>query len=256
MHSVWYLAELCLCLLLSYMTLHHHFCMSAVLPVSIAVIMTLQQQQHRIIESCCDTVYMLYSCGPCATAAASLIDESHSHVMLCAQGSAPEVSGSEACDGYKASVSERHSDTTSDITQSEATAQKAQGRLLTCSPSLRSSAASTDDMLSPTTAQHLTNGFNGGFNNSTKLHSDLHSAFSGSAVTEHADGAEYLAETGRLRSGLGHVVQDAMRAGFSAEPHQRTLSPELGMCIAAADLNECCSQNLSVTDSCARGMCS
>ncbi len=155
------------------------------------------------------------------------------------QGGVPDINVHEPYDGYEASVSERHSDTTSDNAPSaDPSTHKAQGRALTCSPSLRSSAASTDDMLSPTIAQRLNHNFNGsfygGFSGLAATHqSDLHSSFSGSVVTEQADGAGYLAEAGRLHSGLGlgHLVQDAIGSGFSAEPHQRNLSPELGTLI-------------------------
>jgi len=153
------------------------------------------------------------------------------------QGGMPDINVQEAYDGYEASVSERHSDTTSDNAPSaDPSTHKAQGRALTCSPSLRSSAASTDDMLSPTIAQRLNHNFSGSFYGgfsgpaAATHHSDLHSSFSGSAVTEQTDGAGYLVDAGRLHSGLGlgHLVQDAIGTGFSAEPHQRNLSPELG----------------------------
>ena len=153
------------------------------------------------------------------------------------QGGMPDVNVQETYDGYEASVSERHSDTTSDNAPSaDPSTHKAQGRALTCSPSLRSSAASTDDMLSPTIAQRLNHNFSGSFYGgfsgpaAATHHSDMHSSFSGSAVTEQADGAGYLVDAGRLHSGLGlgHLVQDAIGSGFSAEPHQRNLSPELG----------------------------
>ncbi|KAL0041632.1 hypothetical protein WJX79_010152 [Trebouxia sp. C0005] len=153
-----------------------------------------------------------------------------------ALGGMPDINVQEAYDGYEASVSERHSDTTSDNAPSaDPSTHKAQGRALTCSPSLRSSAASTDDMLSPTIAQRLNHNLNeslyAGFSGPAATHqSDMHSSFSGSAMTEQADGAGYLVEAGRLHSGLGlgHLVQDAIGSGFSAEPHQRNLSPELG----------------------------
>lgn len=142
----------------------------------------------------------------------------------------PDTATSETYDGYEASVSERHSDTTSDTTVPEPNSQKAQRRAVTISPSLRSSAASTDDMLSPVLAQYLTNSFSGGFIAATVVQSDLQSSFSGSAVTDLADGgATHLAETDRLRSGLGHVVLHAT----GSEPHQRNMSPELGMLLSA-----------------------
>ena len=156
------------------------------------------------------------------------------------QGGMPDINVQEAYDGYEASVSERHSDTTSDNAPSaDPSTHKAQGRALTCSPSLRSSAASTDDMLSPTIAQRLNHNFSGSFYGgfsgpaAATHHSDMHSSFSGYAVTEQADGAGNLVDAGGLHSGLGlgNLVQDAIGSGFSAEPHQRNLSPELGMLI-------------------------
>ena len=138
----------------------------------------------------------------------------------------PDTTTSETYDGYEASVSERHSDTTSDTTVPEPNPHKAQRRAVTISPSLRSSAASTDDMLSPVLAQYLTNSFSGGFIAATVVQSDLQSSFSGSAVTDLADGgANHLAETDRL----SHVVLHAT----GNEPHQRNMSPELGMLLSA-----------------------
>ncbi|DBB08447.1 TPA: hypothetical protein ACH3X3_15276 [Trebouxia sp. C0006] len=154
-----------------------------------------------------------------------------------AMGGMPDVNVQETYDGYEASVSERHSDTTSDNAPSaDPSTHKAQGGALTCSPSLRSSAASTDDMLSPTIAQRLNHNFSGSFYGgfsgpaAATHHSDMHSSFSGYAVTEQADGAGNLVDAGGLHSGLGlgNLVQDAIGSGFSAEPHQRNLSPELG----------------------------
>ena len=60
-----------------------------------------------------------------------------------------------AYDGYEASISERHSDTTSEATLPESTLHKPQGRAFANSPSMRSSAASTDDILSPAAGHRL-----------------------------------------------------------------------------------------------------
>ena len=61
----------------------------------------------------------------------------------------------DAYDGYEASISERHSDTTSETTLPESILHKPQGRPFANSPSMRSSAASTDDILSPAAAHRL-----------------------------------------------------------------------------------------------------
>ena len=166
-----------------------------------------------------------------------------------------------AYDGYEASLSERHSDATSDTTQPEPGAglNKPNSRALTLSPSLRSSAASTDDMLSPILAQRLTN-FSHSFYSHTGVQqadlpadvqssfsdsalpdvaaaagqlSDPRSPYSGSATAGHADarlpfGAQWGLLGGRLQQGFGHIGQ-SLSGGFGGEPHPRTLSPELGM---------------------------
>lgn len=95
-------------------------------------------------------------------------------------------------------------------------------------------------MLSPTVAQRLTSNLNGAFymgRAAATQQPDLHSSWNTYTVTEHANGAGYLAEAGRVQSGLGrgHVGQDAVGNGFSAEPHQRNLSPELGRHLVLAD---------------------
>ena len=166
---------------------------------------------------------------------------------------------SDAFDGYEASLSERHSDATSDTTQPEAAVHphKPEGRTLTLSPSIRSSAASTDELLSPTLTQHLTNGFIDGTRNAVRhqpdeptemrssysgstvtdppagQQSDLRSSYSGSATPGLVEGGAGLREQwgllgGQLHAGLGHVGQSLTGGVFACEPHPRTLSPELG----------------------------
>ena len=100
-------------------------------------------------------------------------------------------------------------------------------------------------MLSPTVAQRLTSHLNGGFYMgraaAAAQQPDQHSSWGSYAVTEHANGDGYLAEAGRVQSGLGrgHVAQDAVGNGYSAEPHQRNLSPELGRPLVLADGHKC-----------------
>lgn len=79
----------------------------------------------------------------------------------CLQVSQPGRQPSDAYDGYEASLSERHSDATSDTTQPEHPphTHRPDGRPLPLSPSIRSSAASTEDILSPTLTHQLANGF-------------------------------------------------------------------------------------------------
>ena len=174
----------------------------------------------------------------------------------------PERQLSDAYDGYEASLSERHSDATSDTTQPEAGAgpSKSNARVLTLSPSIRSSAASTDEMLSPTLAHHLTSSFTNRLHSHTAGHqpdlpTDLQSCFNGSAVTDAVGGhmsdlrssysgsatAEQPIEGGAgvgvqwgllgspLHAGFGHMGQSLSGSVLGGEPHQRTMSPELGI---------------------------
>ena len=100
-------------------------------------------------------------------------------------------------------------------------------------------------MLSPTVAQRLTSHLNGGFYMgraaAAAQQPDQHSSWGSYAVTEHANGDGYLAEAGRVQSGLGrgHVAQDAVGNGSSFRPHQRNLSPELGRPPVLADGHKC-----------------
>ena len=179
----------------------------------------------------------------------------HASHCQCLQAGQPERQPSDAYDGYEASLSERHSDATSDTTQPEAAPHPHQplGRPLTLSPSIRSSAASTDDLLSPTLAQHLTNGFTKGGNSAVghqpnvptdvpsssgsaindppaRQQSDLHSLYSGSAAAGLGEGgAGFRAQWGRLQAGFGHIGQSLTGGVFGREPHPSTLSPELGV---------------------------
>lgn len=182
------------------------------------------------------------------------------------QAGQPERQPSDASDGYEASLSERHSDATSDTTQPEAAPHTHQplGRPLTLSPSIRSSAASTDDLLSPTLALHLTNGFTSSAHNAVghqhDLPTDVQSPFSGSAVTDPPAGqqqsdlqssysgfaaagpgergaglrAQWGLLGGRLQAGFGHIGQSLTGGVFGCEPHPRTLSPELGVYSSSA----------------------
>lgn len=178
----------------------------------------------------------------------------------CLQAGQPERQPSDAYDGYEASWSERHSDATSDTTQPEAAPHPTQplGRPLPLSPSIRSSAASTDDLLSPTLALHLTNGFSNSAHSAVgyqpDVPTDVQSPFSGSAVTDPPAGqqpdlhssyggfaaaglgergaglrAQWGLLGGRLQAGFGHIGQSLSGGVFGCEPHPRTLSPELGV---------------------------
>ena len=180
----------------------------------------------------------------------------------CMQTDQPESQLSDMYDGYEASLYGRHSDATSDTTQPEVGngPSKPNVRGLTLSPSIRSSAASTDEMLSPTLAHHLTSGFTNRFHSHTAGHqpdlpTDVQSSFSGSAVTDAAGGhlsdlrssysgsatAEQPTEGGvglgaqwgvlgtQPQAGFGHFGQSLSGSVFGGEPHQRTMSPELGM---------------------------
>ncbi|KAL3163087.1 hypothetical protein ABBQ32_009505 [Trebouxia sp. C0010 RCD-2024] len=173
----------------------------------------------------------------------------------------PGLQHSDAYDGYEASLSERHSDATSDTTQPEAAthAHKTEGRTLTLSPSIRSSAASTDDLLSPTLTQHLANGFTNGshnavshqpdaptdlrssirFNGSTQNHPpagqqpNIQLFYGGSATSGLVEGGAGLGAgwgllRGQAQAGVGHFGQSLTGGVFACEPHPRTLSPELG----------------------------
>lgn len=182
-----------------------------------------------------------------------------SYAFLCLQVSHPGRQHSDAYDGYEASLSERHSDATSDTTQPEAATQahKTEGRTLTLSPSIRSSAASTDDLLSPTLTQHLTNGFTNGSHNAVShqpdVPTDLRSSFNGSTVNYPPAGqqldprlsysgsatpglvqggaglrADWGLFGGPLQAGGGHLGQSLTGGVFACEPHPRALSPELG----------------------------
>ena len=183
----------------------------------------------------------------------------HATHCECLQAGQPERQPSDAYDGYEASLSERHSDATSDTTQPEAAPHPHQplGRPLTLSPSIRSSAASTDDLLSPNLAQHLTNGFTNGLSavgHQPDMPTDVHSSFSGSAVNDPPAGqqsdlhslysgsaaaglgegglgfrAQWGLFGGRLQAGFGHIGQSLAGSVFGREPHPRTLSPELGV---------------------------
>lgn len=176
----------------------------------------------------------------------------HAIYCQCLQAGQPERQASDAYDGYEASWSERHSDATSDTTQPEAALHPHQPlrRPSTLSPSIRSSAASTDDLLSPTLAQRLTSGFANGRHSAVGHQPDVQSSFSGSAVTDppagqQSDlqslynssaaaglgegGAGFRAQWGRLQAGFGHIGQSLTGGVFGREPHPRTLSPELGV---------------------------
>ena len=181
----------------------------------------------------------------------------HATNRQCLQAGQPERQPSDAYDGYEASLSERHSDATSDTTQAEAAPHPHQplGRSLTLSPSMRSSAASTDDLLSPTLAQHFTHGFtHSAVGHQPVVPTDVQSPFTGPALPHLPAGQQSDLQTshngsaapafgegepghrsqwgllgGRLQAGFGHIGQSLAGGVFNHEPHQRTLSPELGV---------------------------